>query len=402
MGRKAYRSRVANGQGSIRKKTTTRKGGKKYEIWEGRYTIGYNSEGKQIQKTVTAKTQAECVQKLNDLIAEYGAIQSKPVIGSDVLLQDWMHIWHKDYLNHVAASTAFEYGRKIELYIIPSIGAKPLNKLNNHDIQGMINTLMASKKRKGKPLSPKTIKDTYGVLHKSLAQAVATGMIRRNPAENCSLPKQKAPSLVHYETEDIQRFLDAIRGHCHENYYKVLLFTGMREAEGLGLTWDCINFAKGTIEINKQLQRNRKTGEYSFVPPKDDEYRTLVVPDALLDVLRKQQQIERAKAKDCGELWENKNLVFSNPVGSYLSYRTVYDCYKRVVKDIGIPNVRVHELRHAYCALALENGDDIKTVQRNLGHATADFTLKVYAYSSDEMQRGSAARMNQRMNSLIK
>ena len=402
MGRKAYRTRIANGQGSVRKKTITRKGGKKYEVWEARYTIGYDSDGRQIQKTVTAKTQADCIAKLNALIAEYGAIQAKPVINSNASVCDWLKIWQKDYLNHVAAGTAYEYGRKIELYIIPNIGELSLGKLSNHDIQGMINSLMASKNRRGKPLSPKTIKDTYGVLHKALAQATAIGMIRRNPAENCSLPKLKAPELVHYEADDIKNFLEAIHGHCHENYYKVLLFTGMREAEGLGLTWDCINFAKGTIEINKQLQRNRETGEYSFVPPKDDEYRTLIVPEALLDVLRKQKQLEQAKAKECGELWEGRNLVFSNPVGGYLSYRTVYDCYKRIVKEIGIPNVRVHELRHAYCALALENGDDIKTVQRNLGHATADFTLKVYAYSSGEMQRNSAARMNQRMNSLIK
>ena len=102
------------------------------------------------------------------------------------------------------------------------------------------------------------IKDAYGVLHKALAQAAAIGMIHRNLTENCSLPKLKAPEPVHYEADDIKNFLAAIHDHCHENYYKVLLFTGMREAEGLGLTWDCISFAKGTIEINKQLRRNRE------------------------------------------------------------------------------------------------------------------------------------------------
>jgi len=400
MGRKAYRTRIANGQGSVRKKTITRKGGKKYEIWEARYTIGYDDNGKQVQKTVTAKTQAECVQKLNDLIAEYGAIQHKPVISGNVLVKDWLSTWKADYLNHVTSGTAFEYGRKIELYIIPAIGEIALNKLSNHDIQAMLNRMIESKNRQGKPLSPKTIKDAYGVLHKALAQAVAIGLLRRNPAENCSLPKQKKPSLTHFETEHLKAFLEAIRGHCHENYYKTLLFTGMREAEGLGLTWDCINFERNTIEINKQLQRNRKTGEYEFVPPKDDEYRVIVAPSALMGVLKQQRQAESTKARQCKELWEDHNLVFSNPVGSFLSYRTVYDCYKRIVKGIGIPTVRVHELRHAYCALALENGDDIKTVQRNLGHATPDFTLKVYAYSSMDMQQNSADKMSRRMAAL--
>ena len=400
MGRKAYRTRIANGQGSVRRKITTRKGGKKYEFWEARYTIGYDADGKQVQKTVTAKTQAECVQKLNDLISEYGTIQQKPVISGTVLVKDWLNTWKTDYLNHVTSGTAFEYGRKIELYIVPAIGDIPLNKLKNHDIQGMINRMIESRNRRGEPLSPKTVKDTYGVLHKALAQAVAIGLIRRNPAENCSLPKQKKPTLAHFETEHLAAFLAAIHGHCHENYYKTLLFTGMREAEGLGLTWDCVNFERGTIEINKQLQRNRKTGEYELVPPKDDEYRVIVAPGALMEVLKQQKASEDEKRRRCRDLWSERNLVFSNPVGDFLSYRTVYDCYKRIVKSIGIPAVRLHELRHAYTALALGNGDDIKTVQRNLGHATPDFTLKVYAYSSMDMQRSSADKMSRRMDAL--
>lgn len=402
MGRKAYRTRCGNGRGSVRKKTITRKSGAKYEIWEARYTIGYDADGKQVQKTATAKTEADCVTKLNELIAEYGRIQKKPVSAGKMLVKDWLETWQKEYLNHVTERTAFEYDRKIALYIIPAIGERPLNKLDNQDVQGMINQLIASKNRRGKPLSAKTIKDVYGVLHKSLAQAVALGMIRRNPAENCSLPKLKAPKLTHYETEDMRNFLTAIQGHRHENYYITLLFTGMREAEGLGLTWDCINFEKCTIEINQQLQRNRSTGEYALVPPKDDEYRVVVAPASLMEVLKRQLEAEKAKAHDCGEVWEGKNLVFSNPTGGYLSYRTVYDCYKRIVKSIGIPNVRLHELRHAYCALALANGDDVKTVQRNLGHATPDFTLKVYAYSLAEMQQNSADRMNERMCALLK
>ena len=79
-------------------------------------------------------------------------------------------------------------------------------------------------------------------------------------------------------------------------------------------------------------------------------------------------------------------MVFSNPTGGYLSYRTVYDCF--------------HELRHAYASLALQGGDDIKTVQENLGHATPEFTMKVYAHANQTMKKNSAVRMENTINLL--
>ena len=76
-----------------------------------------------------------------------------------------------------------------------------------------------------------------------------------------------------------------------------------------------------------------------------------------------------------GDLWTENNLVFTNETGGYLSYRTVYDCFKRIMVKIGSPATRIHDLRHTYATLAIKSGDDIKTVQENLGHATAAFTL---------------------------
>jgi integrase len=80
----------------------------------------------------------------------------------------------------------------------------------------------------------------------------------------------------------------------------------------------------------------------------------------------------------------------------------VYDCYKRIVKKIGLPEMRVHDLRHAYAMLALRNGDDVKTVQTLLGHKTPDFTLNVYAYTPDAAKKDSASRMDACIRELTK
>ena len=91
----------------------------------------------------------------------------------------------------------------------------------------------------------------------------------------------------------------------------------------------------------------------------------------------------RAEAKE----WKNKNLVFTNKEGDFLSYRTVYDCFKRIAKRMGLPELRFHDLRHQYAVISIKNGDDIKTVQGNLGHATAAFTLDIYGHVTEEMKK---------------
>ena len=104
--------------------------------------------------------------------------------------------------------------------------------------------------------------------------------------------------------------------------------------------------------------------------------------------------------KAASPTWEKTNLVFTNAKGDHLSYRTVYSCFKRIVSKMGCPELRFHDLRHQYAVISLKNGDDIKTIQSNLGHATAAFTLDVYGHVTDEMKRDSANRMESYLQAL--
>ena len=116
---------------------------------------------------------------------------------------------------------------------------------------------------------------------------------------------------------------------------------------------------------------------------------------------RQQQDKQKKMAAYAGAAWDNvHNLVFTNAAGSFLSHRTVYDCFKRIVKSIGMETMRFHDLRHSYAVASIKNGDDIKTVQENLGHATAAFTLDVYAHATNQMKKASADRMEQDIQNL--
>ena len=85
---------------------------------------------------------------------------------------------------------------------------------------------------------------------------------------------------------------------------------------------------------------------------------------------------------------------FTNEVGRHILHQTLYKQFKQIAEKIGSPNMRFHDLRHSFAVASLKHGDDVKTVQENLGHATAAFTLDVYGHATDEMKRASGKRMD--------
>lgn len=257
MARKTASGRSAAGSGTIRKKTVT-KNGKQYTFWEARYTAGFDpGTGKQIQRSISGKTQKEVSQKLK---AATAAIDAGTYIApSKMTLGEWLDIWATDYLGNVKPFTIVSYKGQINNHIKPALGAIKLEALNARTIQSFYNGL--SRPDKDRPgLAPKTIKGVHGVLHKALQQAVAIGYIRSNPADACTLPRVERKELTPLDGEQIQAFIKAIQGHKYETLFTVALFTGMRQGEIIGLMWDCVDFDGGTILINKQLHLEKKRG----------------------------------------------------------------------------------------------------------------------------------------------
>ena len=117
-------------------------------------------------------------------------------------------------------------------------------------------------------------------------------------------------------------------------------------------------------------------------------------------MLQKVQREQQANKARYGAAWNDTGFVFTNVFGEHLKIHTVYKNFKMVVKELGFDNIRFHDLRHSYAVASIKSGDDIKTVQENLGHATASFTLDVYGHVTDQMKRDSAARMEQFIRSV--
>ena len=188
-----------------------------------------------------------------------------------------------------------------------------------------------------------------------------------------------------------------------------MIFTGLREGEAVGLTWDCIDFQKKTMKIYRQLQRvPGNWSEWRFAPLKNSKTRTVRLSDYVLNLLKKQKTQQKLDRLAAGELWQGFRtveeletaFVFINDLGQHLHTETVYNNFKRIAAQIGAPDARVHDLRHTFAVISLQNGDDYKTVQDALGHATAAFTLNVYGHVSEKMMEEHAARQQEYIKSL--
>lgn len=377
-------TRAAQGTGTIRQ----RKDGR----WEARVTIGHDpGTGKQKQKSIYGATQAEVRKKLTQVISAVDTgTYTEPC---KMTLNQWLDIWTRDYIGDVKPSTALLYQNQIRLYIRPALGATKLESLNPHDIQGLYNRLKTGQDDKT-GVSAKTVRNIHGVFHKALQQAVDLGYLRVNPSDNCKLPKKEAKEMHPLNEQQIPLFLNAIDGHRHEILYRIALFTGMREGEVLGLTWNAVDFQRGTITIKQQLTKEKKKGgQYYIAPPKNGKPRTITPAPTVMRLLQAQRRRQMEQRLQMGTQWQDTGMVFTNETGGYLSYRTVYDCFKRIVDKIGAPDTRFHDLRHSYVVLAIRSGDDFKTISENLGHATVAFTMQVYAHVTDQMKQDSANRM---------
>ena len=378
--------------GNIRKKSRM-VNGKTYTYYEARYTEGFDpGTGKQIQRSISGKTQKEVAQKLKAAIA---ALDTGTYIAPcKMTVGEWMDAWSKQYLGGVKESTVAAYNATIRTHIKPGIGAVRIDALDTNLVQNFYNRLREPTKNRD-AVSPKTVKNVHGILHKALQQAVANGYIRFNPTNSCVLPRIEKKELQPLDEAETKLFLDAVKGHPLELLYTVTLFTGMREGEALGLTWDRVDFMRGTILISRQLQKEKKAGgQFRLVSLKNDKPRRIMPAPWVMQLLRDRKLQQYEHKEKAGAAWSNPmNLVFTNELGGHLIPQTVVRQFKEIVSSIGRPDARFHDLRHSYAVASLRSGDDIKTVQGNLGHATAAFTLDVYGHVTNQMQEASAVRM---------
>jgi integrase len=340
---------------------------------------------------VYGKTQKECRQKLTATLREIDSSSYRKQ--KRYTVNEWLTVWLEVYCENLKPQTVLDYQQRCKRYIIPNIGKVQLSALSPVQVQKFCNRLSEGYEGQA-PLAPKSVKNIHGILHSALKQAVLSGVLTSNPADNIKLPKCRKPELKPLMDDDITRFLEQIRGEKFQRLFIVDLFTGLRQSELLGLEWGDIDFEAGEIHVCRQLQKLNNRG-YVFVDTtKSDKDRTVIIPATVVKVLKEQKKQQTAWQLKAGYLWDNPNdLVFTNEQGGHLIHKTVYAHFKKAVAAIGMSETRFHDMRHSCAIMALQAGCSVKAVQEQLGHYSSAFTMDTYAAVSNTMKKDTQCRI---------
>jgi len=327
----------AKGGGTIRKKTVTRNG-KEYTYWEARITTGRDpGTGKQIQRSFTGKTQKEVREKMQAAAVEVN--QGTYTAPQKMTVGQWLDIWQRDYLGQLKPATVTNYARNIKNYIKSALGAVRLDQLRPHDVQGFVNGLTG--------LAPSSVRLAYMVLHTALEKAVQLDYIVKSPADRCELPRQEREEVHPLDDEQAAALIHAAAGSGLEFMIPLALFTGLRLSELLGLTWDVVDFANGTITVDKQITYTTHRDTGLFHSPKNGKSRTISPAASAMATLKRQRAKQAEMRLRAGKLWaDSHNLIFTSELGRPLTQQRIEEDFGKVRASAGLDGVRFHDLRH--------------------------------------------------------
>ena len=356
--------------------------------WEGRIVVGHDEKGLPKTKNVLAKTKSECSAKLKALKASLQ--EQKPEKPKwDMTFGTWLDHWYqRECKPQIRPKTQADYENRIYQHIIPELGSIPLAKLTAADLQQFYNRLkeggrLLRVEQYGPGLSVRMVKSCHVTCRMALDQAVAQGLILKNPALSCKAPVTRPKEMQVLTGEEIQRLLiQAKEDGCFE-LLLLELTTGLRRGEILALRWDDLDFRTGTLRVERQVQRIR--GKLVVSQPKTRaSSRSILLPTPVLKILEQYRQSVTSR-------W-----MFPSPRkgDSPRDPTAVRKKLSAVLKRAGCPAARFHDLRHTFATSALEHGMDVKTLSTVIGHVSSTTTLNVYAHITDEMRQKAADKID--------
>jgi integrase len=215
----------------------------------------------------------------------------------------------------------------------------------------------------------------------------------RNPTEAVTVPRPTRRETHTLTDEEVGRLFEASRGHRLHALWVLLATTGMRLGEARGLLWSDIDCGSGRLVVNRALQRQTGRG-YVFVEPKTARSRrTVYLAAGTLSTLtdHRRRQVEDQLA--AGPEWKNTGLVFTTPIGRPVDGAWAIKWFHRALGAAGLPQIRIHDLRHTAATHLLRRGVHPKVVQELLGHSSISLTLDTYSHVAPALHAQVASHM---------
>lgn len=369
----SYPRRRSYGSGSVYRTASGR--------WRGATVIVDPATGRRSRRTVSGPTAADTRHKLD-------ALRAVGIPLTTMRTADWLAAWLPTTRLRVAPSTFRGYEtvtRAIGVYL----GEVPLGSLTPSDVERMTAAMV------GSGLTARTAGMARKVLRLAIRLAIRDGLVTRNVAAEARPPRVEPFQARTLTADEARRLIAATVDDELGPLWAVLIATGLRQGEALGLGWADVDATAGTLTVRRSLARGWDGRPKLGFPKSDRSRRTIALPAIARDALARQRLRQDAARTAAGSAWQDRDgLVFTDAIGRPLIGRYVTPVLRSALARAGLPAIRCHDLRHTAATLQLAAGVPLAVISRTLGHSALAVTADIYAAVTPDLRREAADAMD--------
>ena len=300
----------------------------------------------------------------------------KQYIKSDYSNITFKELYQK-YFEYVSKSlkpsSIYDIEHNFKNHILPIFSDMKVYEISKHDILNWQNNLNNQVYKCGaiyKPYKYEFKSKLRGQLSNVFKFAIYYYDLPTNPVSQVAPFKstEQKQEMQVWSLEQFQKFISSFKSNEleYKSLFAFLYLTGCRKGEALALTWQDIDFSSNKVTINKNITRKSKNNRYEVVSTKTREYRTIAIPDNLIQLLT--------------TLRDSKNSIYVFGDKDPLADTTISRVFYKHIKETGLPQIHIHCLRHSHASLLISNGESIVMVAKRLGHSSIEQTLNTYSH----------------------